>query len=150
MVALDKYPSGLLALLDAKGVAEERILLLAKADMMRDGTHGDTYIVVTADELILLSGMMILTEKKNVNKTFAAAHTARLEAGFTEMAYECHMLEDLDDFATEELLSSGRLTGSANQLTVTPGFVIQNRAYFFERNFDEIRYYFFFFLSNQV
>ncbi|MBE6611640.1 MAG: ABC transporter ATP-binding protein [Ruminococcaceae bacterium] len=109
MVALDNYPSGLLKLLDQKGVAEDKLLLIARGDMMQDGTHCDTYLVATAEELMIISGMVTLTEKKNINKVFAPAHASRLEATFTELSYECHTLEELDNFAVEDLLSSGRL-----------------------------------------
>ncbi len=112
MVALDNYPSGLIELIDKKGIAEDKILLLAKGDRMKDGTCCDCYIAATADELMIICGMVTLKEKKNVNKIFSAAHTSRLEAEFTEMSYECHMLKDLSDFAVEELLSSCRLTAA--------------------------------------
>ncbi len=113
MVALDNYPSGLLALLERKGVSQEKLMLLAKCDMNKEGAHCDCFLVATREELIIVSGIMTLQKRKDVHK-LAGAAVSRLEAEFTELSYECHMLGELDDFTVEELLSSGRLTAKSS------------------------------------
>ncbi len=112
LVALDHYPSGLLEVLDSKGVAEDKILLLAKCDMNLEGTHCDNFLVATKDELILLSGVVTLNQKQGAT-VLSPVSASRLEASFTELSYECHMLSDLSDFALEELLSSCRLVAKS-------------------------------------
>ena len=86
MVALDNYPSGLLDLLDKKGVAEDKISLLAKCDMNKEGAHCDCFLVATKEELLVVSGIMTLTGKEH--KHFAGAAASRLEAQFKELSYE--------------------------------------------------------------
>ena len=44
MVALDNYPSGLIQALDRKGVAEDKLLLIAKCDMNKEGAHCDNHL----------------------------------------------------------------------------------------------------------
>lgn len=113
MVILDNYPSGLMELVEGKGIAEDKILLVAKCDMNRDKVHCDCYLIATAEELLIISGTVTLTEKAGVNKRLAPAHASRLEATFSELTYECLMLSDLSEFCVEELLSSGRLTAKS-------------------------------------
>lgn len=117
MVALDNYPSGLVEALDRKGISEDKLMLVAKCDMNKEGAHCDFYIAATAEELLMISGTMILTEKQGETrgKFFAGATAKRLEASFAELTYECHMLSDLSDFAVEELLSSGRLVAKSEK-----------------------------------
>ncbi len=112
MVALSNYPSGLLDLLDRKGVSEDKIKLIARCDMNKDGAHCDCFLVATGEELLIVSGIMTL-RGNHAHKHFAGAAVSRLEAEFKELSYECHMLGDLDDFTVEELLSSGRLTAKS-------------------------------------
>lgn len=111
MVALDNYPSGLTELLEKKGIDEDKILLLAKCDMNKEGAHCDCYLAATKDELISISGIMVLNGKHE--HKFAGASARRLKAEFKELSYECFMLNDLDEFAVEELLSSGRLVAKS-------------------------------------
>ncbi len=111
MVALDNYPAGLIELIDKKGISEDKLLLLAKCDMNKEGAHCDCYLAATAEELLVISGVMTLTGKGESMK-LAGASARRLEASFTEFTYECYMLEKLDDFKVEELLSSGRLVAA--------------------------------------
>ena len=113
MVTLDNYPSGLLEALDRKGVSEDKLMLLAKCDMNKEGAHCDCYLAATAGELIVISGIMTLSPRGH--RRFSGATAARLESGFTELSYECFMLDDLDDFQVEELLSSGRLTATSKE-----------------------------------
>lgn len=113
MVALDNYPSGLLVLLEKKGISEDELRLLAKCDMNREGAHCDCFLVATAEEFIIISGITTLNKKHDVHR-FSGAAVSRLEAEFTELTYECHMLGELDDFQVEELLSSGRLTANSS------------------------------------
>ena len=113
MVTLDNYPSGLLEALDRKGVSEDKLMLLAKCDMNKEGAHCDCYLAATAGELIVISGIMTLSPREH--RHFSGATAARLESGFTELSYECFMLDDLDDFQVEELLSSGRLTAESKE-----------------------------------
>ncbi len=110
MTALDHYPSGLIENLDKKGVAEDKILLLARCDRSRDGTPCDCYLIATADELMILAGTVTLVQRKDRHRILSPVSASRLEASFTELSYECHMLSDLGEWASEELLSSGRLT----------------------------------------
>ena len=112
MVALSNYPSGLLNLLDRKGVSEDKITLIARCDMNKDGAHCDCFLVATGEELLIVSGIMTL-RGNHAHRHFAGAAASRLEAEFKELSYECHMLDDLDDFSVEELLSSGRLTAKS-------------------------------------
>ena len=103
MVALSNYPSGLLDLLDRKGVSEDKITLIARCDMNKDGAHCDCFLVATGEELLIVSGIMTL-RGNHAHKHFAGAAASRLEAEFKELSYECHMLGDLDDLTVEELL----------------------------------------------
>ena len=116
MVALDNYPAGLIEAVDRRGISEDKLLLIAKCDMNKEGAHCDCYLAATADELMIISGTITLkgTEDK-LKRTFAGPAARRLEASFTELSYECHMLADLDDFSVEELLSSGRLTAKSEK-----------------------------------
>ena len=114
MVALDNYPSGLLELLDRKGVSEDKIMLLAKCDMNKEGAHCDCFLAATKDELLVVSGIITLTGN-TPHRHFAGAAASRLTAEFKELSYECFMLGDLDDFSVEELLSSGRLTAKSKE-----------------------------------
>lgn len=113
LIAFDNYPSGLIENIDKKGISEDKIMLIARSDMNRDKVHCDCYLVATAEELLIISGMMTLTEKAGISKKLAAVHTSRLEAAFCELSYECHMLSDLTEFSVEEMLSSGRLTAKS-------------------------------------
>ena len=117
MVALDNYPSGLIEALDRKGVSADKLLLLAKCDMNKEGAHCDCFLAATAEELLIISGIVTLSEKKEhgAHRHFAGAAAERLEASFTELSYECHMLSDLTEFTVEELLSSGRLTAKSEK-----------------------------------
>ena len=116
MVILDNYPSGLIELVDKKGVPEDKIRLLAKCDMNRDKVHCDCFLIATEEELLIISGIMTLTEKQGVHKHLASTSASRLEATFTELSYECHMLSDLSDFTVEEMLSSCRLTAKSESI----------------------------------
>ncbi|MBQ8552507.1 MAG: ABC transporter ATP-binding protein [Clostridia bacterium] len=113
MIALDNYPSGLIENIDKKGISEDKLLLLAKCDMNRDKVHCDCYLAATKDELLIISGIMTLNPKAGVNRHFSAASASRLEATFTELSYECHMLSTLTDFSVEEMLSTCRLTAQS-------------------------------------
>lgn len=115
MVALDHYPSELLSNLDAKGISEDKLLLLAKCDMNKEGAHCDCFLAATAEELLIISGIMTLNQKQGYHQHLSPVTASRLEAKFTELTYECHMLADLDEFAVEELLSSGRLTAKSKE-----------------------------------
>lgn len=114
-VILDNYPVGLLELLDKKGVAEDKVQLIAKCDMNREKVFCDCFLVATKEELLIISGIMTLREKQGVHKHTAPARASRLEAEFTELSYECHMLSDLSEFSVEEMLSSARLTAKSER-----------------------------------
>lgn len=112
MVALDNYPSGLIEALDRKGVAADKLMLIAKCDMNKEGVHCDCFLAATAEELLVISGITTLREKKGLTKNaklLSGAAASRLEAAFEELSYECFMLADTTDFRVEELLSSARL-----------------------------------------
>ena len=112
MVALDNYPSGLIEALDRKGVAADKLMLIAKCDMNKEGAHCDCFLAATAEELLVISGITTLREKKGLTKNaklLSGAAASRLEAAFEELSYECFMLADTTDFRVEELLSSARL-----------------------------------------
>lgn len=113
MISLNSYPSGLLELLENKGFSPEKILLLAKCDMNREGVPCDCYLIATKEEIIVISGVMSL-KRKHISP-LAAASASRLEAEFAEISYEYYPLSDLSFFTVEELLSSGRLTAKSEE-----------------------------------
>ncbi|MCI8388002.1 MAG: ABC transporter ATP-binding protein [Clostridiales bacterium] len=119
MIALDNYPSGLIDLIDKKGISPDKLLLLAKCDMNKDGTHCDCYLAATAEDLLIISGVVTLREKANMknkhHKHLASISATRLEAEFSELTYEYYSLKDLSDFKVEELLSSGRLVAKSKE-----------------------------------
>ncbi len=113
MISLDNYPSGLVDLVEAKGIPKDKILLLAKCDMNREGVHSDCYLMATAEEIIVISGLVTL--KRKPLSPLASPSAARLEADFTELSYDYYPLDDLSFFQVEELLSSARLTAKSKE-----------------------------------
>ena len=81
MVALDNYPSGLIEALDRKGVAPDKLMLLAKCDMNKEGAHCDCFLCATGEELLVISGISVLREKKKMSgsaKLLSGAGASRL------------------------------------------------------------------------
>lgn len=113
MISLNSYPSGLIELACQKGLCEDKILLLAKCDMNREGVHSDCYLLATAEEIVVISG--IITLKRKPVSPLASALASRLEAEFKELSYDYFSISDLSDFTVEEMLSSARLTAKSKE-----------------------------------
>ncbi|MBQ9747930.1 MAG: ABC transporter ATP-binding protein [Clostridia bacterium] len=97
MFEIDKIPREVYALMDAKGVREDEILLAAKCDRDRDHAPASVFLFATATELAVLTG------------TFASAEGGGASP-WTEHDYRVYSLAKLDRFRIEELLSSARFT----------------------------------------
>ena len=84
-----------------KGVRTEDILLAAYCDRDRDHTPCDTYLFATAEELLVLSGL-ISRETDTRRRRFAKI--------WNETEYTVYSLKSLKGFKIEELISSARFT----------------------------------------
>lgn len=106
MFEIDRIPSVIMDSLHQRDIREEDILLGAFCDRDRDMEPCQTYLFVTEDKLMILSGVIV--SKPEGNKRRAKTPTIRRE--WVENAFEEFPLKEMDSIRTEELLSTGRLT----------------------------------------
>ncbi len=101
MFEIDIIPQDIFAVLDAKGLKKEDILLTAKCDRDTEHIPSDVYLVATRDELAVLTGVASL---ETVNKK-----TVRI---WKESDLRLYSLAKLDRFRIEELVSGARFTAT--------------------------------------
>ena len=110
MFEIDRIPWEIMAVLREKQIDTSNILLAAHADRTREMTVGDVYIFATAEELILLSGILTLQNGEPQRHRAPRVHTV-----FCEIGYETYPIRELSDFSVEELLSAGRLVAKRKE-----------------------------------
>ncbi len=103
MFEIEKLPGYILSSAADKGVSPEDIYLTSYCDMNRDHTYCDTYLIVTADTLYVISGTVGLVSKENRAK-------GGLDRTWSESDFCEYPLSELEGFKVEELLSGARLT----------------------------------------
>ena len=106
MVQIDIPPKELLVKLSEKGIEEDSIKIIAKADMDNQGTRCDNWLVITDTDLICIGGTKLILPKDNKK----AVSTDRLKIEFGEISYTYYPLNELTDFRVEDMISSAWLT----------------------------------------
>ncbi len=99
MLLTDKIPSYIYELLIREGIDSDKILLGSYADMDREHTLCDSYVIATFDKLYLISGTLSLEPD---------AHH-RLKQVWKENFFESYDIECIDKLQVEELISGARL-----------------------------------------
>ena len=81
MIEINKYRSELDGELLSHGIKSEDILLFAQSDLGSDQEPRDTYLMLTAEKLIVTEGVTAVSGKpgKNVIKTFCMSSYSEYE-----------------------------------------------------------------------
>ncbi len=111
MFEIDRIPSAVLEALEAKGIDRSMLLMSAFCDRSREQTPCEVYLLATAEELHILSGVTVVERIAPQKKS----KPHKLQSVFREQSFESHSLKDLCGFKVEELLSSGRLTAKRKE-----------------------------------
>ena len=106
MFEIDRIPSAVMEALGAHGIDPSALLMSAFCDRNREQTPCEVYLLATAEELHILSGVTVVERVAPTKK----GKTPRLQSIFREQSFERYPLKDLSSFRVEELLSAGRLT----------------------------------------
>lgn len=111
MFEIDRIPSAVLEVLAGRGIEYSSILMSAYCDRNRDQAPCEVYLLATAEELHILSGVTAI-EKITPGKR---GRPPRLQSIFRAQSFESYALKDLCAFKVEELLSAGRLTAKRKE-----------------------------------
>ena len=106
MVQIDKIPVELLKKLSEKGIEEDSIKIVVRADMNDENVRCDNWIIATDTDLITVGGTKLILPKKNKKAT----SSDRLKIEFGEISYRYYPLNELTDFKVEDMISSACLT----------------------------------------
>ncbi len=98
---IDRIPAEIFAVLEEKGIRREDILLAAYCDRDRNHEPCDSYLVATAEDLIILTGTF--SRQTDIRRKFSS----RI---WNETEYTVYPLKTLRRFQIEELISSARFT----------------------------------------
>ena len=90
----------------AKGLREEDVRLVLPTDLNRDLIRCENYVIVTGDEVVLVSGSVGRTEREGAPRRPGR----QSERKFEELSWDVLPLSDLEEWKVEELLSSARVT----------------------------------------
>lgn len=106
MVQIDKMPVELLKKLIEKGIDENSIKIVVRADMNDENVRCDNWIIATDTDLITVGGTKLILPKENKK----AISSDRLKIEFGEISYRYYPLNELTDFKVEDMISSACLT----------------------------------------
>lgn len=98
-------PERLIPVLEEKGIPKEHIKICVFCDLNRDMVRCDNYVLFTDSDIILISGLRTLSEKKH----HLLANNP-LKRKFELISFECLTLADYSDFRVEEQIASARFT----------------------------------------
>ena len=100
MLITDKIPSYIYDLLKSRGVDTDKIMLASYCDMNDSHIYCDTYVLATAEKLIVLSGSGGLEN---------GGRAGKIDKVWREEAYREYNVEEIEKLKLEELSSSARL-----------------------------------------
>ncbi len=100
MLITDKIPSYIYDLLKSRGVDTNKIMLASYCDMNDSHIYCDTYVLATAEKLIVLSGSGGLEN---------GGRAGKIDKVWREEAYREYNAEEIEKLKLEELSSSARL-----------------------------------------
>ena len=100
MLITDKIPSHIYDLLKSRGVDTDKITLASYCDMNDSHIYCDTYVIATAEKLIVLSGSGGLEN---------GGRAGKIDKVWREEAYREYNVEEIEKLNLEELSSSARL-----------------------------------------
>ena len=101
MLITDKIPSYIYESLHSEGVDTDKIMLASYCDMDNEHSSCDTYVIATAEKIIVISGYTMLEGGKGVGK---------LEKIWRQTSCRKYEVRDIEKIELEELSSSARLT----------------------------------------
>lgn len=100
MLITDKIPSHIYDLLKSRGVDADKIMLASYCDMNDSHIYCDTYVLATAEKLIVLSGSGGLEN---------GGRAGKIDKVWREEACREYNVEEIEKLQLEELSSSARL-----------------------------------------
>ncbi len=109
MLEIDKMPSSLITLLDERGIARDKILLCAKTDISPEHVYCDNWLIATADDFIVISGVKTLIPK-HMTPAQQLLHPERLTCDFTQIEWHYYPIKKISDLKIENLISDARMT----------------------------------------
>lgn len=106
---LELMPTYIKVALESHDVSTAEIQLIAGADLLPSGEFGETWVVATKAQVLILSGKITGGEEEKSKKGDVESERQWQEEGY--LTYE---LKDIESFDSESLASSGMLTAQVS------------------------------------
>ncbi len=132
MIKFDKIPDEVFLEAEKYGIFEKDILVAARSDKNRDGAYCDNWVLITADEIVMIGGISLVEPKKKVRFNDPKKLTVR----FGKISEERLERASLSDFKTEKLISGCIMT--AYNRTSSAYEIITFLSCNYEENFRDI------------
>lgn len=105
MLEINPYRSELNGILNNIAVTSDQILLFVRCDLCTDLTRGDSFLLMTKDQLIVIEGQFMISGQAK-----RSTRRDRLTSSFALKETKVYELSKLSDLKIEELISTARVT----------------------------------------
>ena len=110
MIVLEKFPEVVKKYLLDKGVDLDNASLLIRSDIGVDSVYKDVFVVLDSERVTVAEGAIVFG-RGGIRLNGNRERTERFE----EARFERYMLSELEEAQTEQLISTGRVTATANK-----------------------------------
>lgn len=111
MIEFDRIPNEVFCEAEKLGLGKESILYAAHADKNRDGIFCDNWVLVSADEILMIGGIELVEPVQGAKLT----DKKRLTVRFSKLSCDHIELKGLSDFKTEKQISGCIMTAFSSE-----------------------------------
>lgn len=121
MLAITPYRHEIDTLLENMKLTPEDIILYAQCDMNENLLKSDTFLCLTKDTLIIFEGLLAIESRKGT--ALNTQRNNRLKTVYNHRKTETYDINELSDFAVEDIISTARFTAKRNENVICLGMI---------------------------